>query len=211
MATSITPAHGKPSERLQALLLSTNPPTPYEVTDQIVVTPPTKARRQRMTEATMSIAVQQSLLAEAMNHVLAARPEYPSMPTPPAPGASKAVYAAYESAAAHFDSLVAAWENLNDKWEASVDDHQRVVQTISDRITADSEEYTKALFGDAYEAVIAYFDDQDAGLWQAFQDDIQYHFKLAVRPPQVPESGVCEHCGSVVDPEAAGKASASSD
>ena len=208
MADSIT-VHGKPSERLQKLLRDTNTPEPWEVTDDIVITAPTKRRRQQMTEAQMSIAVQQQLLSEAMNYVLAARPEYPNMPAAPTEGASKAVYAAYDAAVGNFDKLVATWDDLNRQWEESVDRHQQVVRTISESITAASDDYTKALFGDAYESVIAFFDEQPSDVWERFKTEIQYHFRLAVRPPEVPDDGICPTCGHV-DAEQAGKASESS-
>lgn len=207
---SATPTYGAPSERLQQLLLATHTPESWDVTDQIVITAPTKKRRQQMSDAQMSIAVQQQLLSEAIKHVLANRPEYPSPPTPPDAGASKAVYAAYEAAVAGFDNLVSTWNHLNQEWEDSVERHQQVVQSISDSIAEASDSYTKGLFGAAYDDVIAYFDEQPAELWQAFQAEIQYHFKLAVRPPEIPDDGKCPSCGQVEDGEQAGKAPASS-
>lgn len=202
--------YGNPSERLQQLLLSTHTPEAWEVTDRVSITPPTKRRRQKMTEAQMSIAVQQQLLSEAMNHVLAARPEYPTMPAAPGEGATKATYSAYEAAVSHFDKLVETWERLNKEWEDSVERHQQVVRAISDKITEDSDAYTRALFGDAYDDVIGFFDDQPSDVWEKFQSEIQYHFKLAVRPPEVPDNGTCATCGLVQDAEQAGKASESS-
>jgi len=205
--TAIDPsaARGVPSERLQKLLLSTTTPEPWAVTDQIVIEPPTKRRRQQLADAEMAIAVQQKLLGEAMKHVLSRRPEYPSPPATPDKGASKATYSAYNAAAARFGELVEAWSRLNTEWEASVEHHQQVIAEISARIVTDSEAYTRALFGTAYDDVIAFFDEQPAEIWELFKTEIQYHFHLAVRPPEVPDDGICSQCGHA-DEEQAGKA-----
>lgn len=209
-ARSTIPTYGVPSERLQQLLLATHTPEVWEVTDQIVITAPTKKRRQQIHDAQMSLVIQQQLLQESINYTLAPRPEYPKMPEPAGARATKAQQAAYQAAVTHFDTLVSQWETLNRDWEASVARLQEVTDTVTARIREDSDAYTRALFGDSYDAVITYFDDQPAELWDLFQTEIQYHFKLAVRPPEVPDDGRCPHCGQVEDGEQAGKASRSS-
>lgn len=198
------------SEQLQKLLQTTNTVDPWPVTDTLVITAPTKRRRQQMTDAQTALAVSQQLLGEAMKYVLARRPEYPVLPAAPAEGASKATYAAYRAATANYAELVTAWEQLNTEWEASVGRHQQTIAGIAARITADSEAYTRALLGGAYDEVLAYFDDLPAELWESFQTEIHYHFHLAARPPLVPEDGLCPECGQVADEEQAGKVPAPS-
>jgi hypothetical protein len=76
-----------------------------------------------------------------------------------------------------------------------------VIEELSKRVKAAEDDYNKAFFGDAHDAVIAFFDDQPQSLWDAFVDDIRSDFL-----PVAPVDGVCPTCGHVEDDEAAGKA-----
>jgi hypothetical protein len=78
---------------------------------------------------------------------------------------------------------------------------QEQLSTLSDEVTKARTDYEKAFFGDAYDKVIAYFDDESipTKLWEAFVVDIRNEFL-----PVAPEDGVCPTCGHV-DDETAGK------
>ena len=119
--------------------------------------------------------------------------------------------ASNEAAVANFDKLVETWTAIKTDWEQAVDRHQQAIGAVSDKISADSDRYTQALFGDVYEQVVAFFDEQSPELWEAFQTDIQTHFRLIAAPPEVPDDGRCRQCGHVEDVEQAGKAPESSD
>lgn len=200
----------QPSERLQKLLLAAAVPDPYEVTEGIVITVPTRHRRQVMADLELATTANRSVLVKLIDMELPKRPECPVMPEPPSSKLTKATYAAYESAVEQYRTLESEWERLDQEWQSAVEKHRELINSISEKMTANSEAYTKALLGNAYDDVLEFFDDQPAELWQAFQADLMYHFKLAVRPPEVPDDGTCPECGKIVDEEQAGKAPGSS-
>ena len=67
---------GIPAGRLLELQQETLLPQPYTITDPLVVTPPTKARVDKMAEAQMSLMIYNSMLKEAF----AAPNTYPAWP-----------------------------------------------------------------------------------------------------------------------------------
>jgi hypothetical protein len=209
--TAIPPsAAGVPSERLQKLLQKTNRPDPYPVTDRLSIEPPNKKRLDDLRDSQMEIAIAQQVLDQLMRHVLPVRPEFPIPPEPPAGKATKAQYAGYERAVEQFQVLVAGWEKLNQEWQAAVTRHQEAMDETSKRITENSHRYTRALFGAVYDEVLEFFGEQDPDLWDAFQIDLQQHFRIIATPPEVPDDGKCPHCGRIEDEEQAVKAGKSS-
>jgi hypothetical protein len=76
-----------------------------------------------------------------------------------------------------------------------------VLNGLSDEITKAREDYERAFFGDAYDAVTAYFDDDSlpTQFYGAFVEDIKAEFL-----PAAPADGKCVTCGRV-DEETAGK------
>lgn len=62
-----TPTLGVPAGRLLELQLETNLPEPYVVTDTITVTPPTKARADKIRESQMVVMIYNQLLNEALS------------------------------------------------------------------------------------------------------------------------------------------------
>lgn len=192
------------SERLQQLLADTAMPTPYPVTDSIVVAPPTKRRRDDMRDAQIRVMASQQLLNQIIEHAFPPRPAYPDMPAAPPATATAKHLAAYQSAVEGFDKLVANWETLNAAWDAEVARHQEAIENLAAKIAEDSSAYTRALFGGSYQAVIDFFDDHPIELWEAFNRDVQKHFGLIA--DTLPDDGTCAECGHVVDAEQAGKA-----
>jgi hypothetical protein len=60
------PVFGVPSGRLLQLQQETNLPKPYVITDELVITPPTKARGDKIREAQMVVMIYTQLLNEAL-------------------------------------------------------------------------------------------------------------------------------------------------
>src|SRR5262245_42515501 len=79
----------------------------------------------------------------------------------------------------------------------SLQEIQRVVDKAGD-------EYDRALFGDRYDAVMAYFANEQAAVWNAFYKDVQDTFL------PTPPDGKCPACGRMADEDQAGKPVASS-
>jgi hypothetical protein len=151
-ATRVLPAiptFGVPAGRLAELQAATNLPTPYVVTDDIVITPPTKARGDEIRESQMVVMIYNQLLNEAMGRTVTE-------------------------------------DELNG---------------LTKYIKEAEQKFNEAFFGDQYDAVVAFFANQDDGLWKAFQTDIQKQFF-----PAQPVDGKCGTCGHVLDEDAAGKA-----
>ena len=73
------------------------------------------------------------------------------------------------------------------------------LEQLQELVAKSAEEYDRALFGDAYESVMAYFQDEQGVMWSAFYKDVQDEFL------PIPDSGKCPTCGHVVDQEQAGK------
>lgn len=60
------PTRGLPAGRLLELQRETNLPQPYVVTDDIVITPPTKERSDKINESQMVVMIYNQLLNEAL-------------------------------------------------------------------------------------------------------------------------------------------------
>lgn len=201
---------GQPAGRLAKLIVETTMAEPYVVTDTITVAPLTKARSQALTDALSAMGLTNSRMQQALKSG-AARPEYPAMPVPPSEDdTTPETLAAYEAASAAHETLVAEWEVRHAKWVADVEKLEAATKDIAAEIEARSDDYSRALFGDAYDDVMAFFADQPVELWNAFVTDIKEEFGLAPKPSQVPEDGKCTSCGHVIDEEQAGKAPESS-
>lgn len=66
MTARKTPSVGVPAGRLLELQLETLIPEPYVVTDQITLTPPTRARADKIREAQMLMMAYNAILTDAM-------------------------------------------------------------------------------------------------------------------------------------------------
>lgn len=64
---STIPATGVPAGRLLELMQETNLPKPYVLTDDLVITPPTKARGDKIRESQMVVLIYNQLLNEALS------------------------------------------------------------------------------------------------------------------------------------------------
>ncbi len=217
----MTTKRAVPSERLRKLIASeAKVSEPYDVTDTISVKPLTPKRSDAMATAATGISIQNSLMNKAMRRAAAPRPAYPTPPAPPeAPtnfkdpkqvAAYEKAVGSYEKAIEAWRGLVAEWERLQANWEAELERLEGAMNAAADKVQQHSDEYTKAMFGDAYDAVIEFFDDQPIEWWNAFVTDIKDAFGIAAKPSQVPDDGCCKECGHVVDEEKAGKAPESS-
>jgi hypothetical protein len=81
---------------------------------------------------------------------------------------------------------------------------QEALEQIERLTSKAAEDYDRALFGDAYEDVMALSQNWTGFRWNAFYKDVQDTFL------PVPEDGLCPTCGNVVNQEQAGKPPASS-
>lgn len=205
-----------PSQRLQQLLAKVAVAQPYEVTEDIVISPPTKRRRDAMSDANMNLQIQNSVLQKAISRVGPARPEYPKAPVPPEPlgknprpdhlESYQAAVSEYGTAVEHFQKLVSEWETQLGNWEAGVARQQEALDDISEKIQSEAKRYTRELFGDSHDAVVEFFDGQPPELWDVFVDDIKQAFGIIPKPEQLPDDGSCPSCGHIEDVEQAGKA-----
>jgi len=171
------------SERLLKLQLETGVSEPYKITSDLVVEPPTKARGTAMSEAATRMGILQALLSQAINQ---------SIPRPARPD--------YTAPLDEQDAYAKAVE----QWAAEVERHDETTNAVAGKIGEAELEYNRAFFGDAYDDVMAFFEDKPQKLWDAFVVDIKTDFL----PPQ-PENGICPTCGHT-DDETAGKAPESS-
>ena len=173
---------GPLSERLLKLQLETGVAEPYRIAADLVVEPLTKARGTKLHEAGMRVGIMQNLLSQAINQSIP-RPERPD-------------YAATAEQLAAYDAAVVSWQD-------EIDRHNDTTNAIAEKIAEAEQDYNRAFFGDAHDAIMAFFETQPQKLWDAFVVDIKREFL----PPQ-PENGVCPTCGHT-DEEQAGKALAS--
>lgn len=167
------------SARLLELAAQTNDPQPYPVTETIVVQPPTRTRRTAMHNAEQKIYVFRALLASAIDRATLGSPTLPKDPTDEQRTAHEAAYA---------------------EWKSMTEAAQEQVSNLNDEISSATADYERAFFGDAYKAVIDYFEDKPS-LWDVFIPDIKSEFL-----PPAPDNGVCPSCGRVDDEEAAERA-----
>lgn len=200
--------HHAMSSRLLELSADTNLPQPYPVTEAIVVQPPTRTRRQAMHDAELRMFVNAQQLAKAMAAASEPPPAFPteaddSLTAAPAgdDGTNEdelrqARAAARAAELAAHDAALAAW----DKRTAAVN---RKVESINAESRSANDDFDRAFFGTAYEAVIDYFEDKPT-LWELFVPDIKAEFL-----PPAPHDGKCTTCGRM-DEEQAGKVPESS-
>ena len=174
---------GPLSERLLKLQLETGVSEPYKVTSDLVIDPLTKARGTKLHDAGMRIGILQNLLAQAINQSIP-RPEHPGFAASP-------------------DQL-AAYDKALESWQDEIERHNNTTTAITEKISESEQDYNRAFFGDAHDAVMGFFEAQPQKLWDAFVVDIKREFL----PPQ-PENGVCPTCGHT-DEDQAGKAEESS-
>jgi hypothetical protein len=199
---------GLPSGRLAQLIVETTTAEPYIVTDKITIAPLTKKRSKELADAMSAMGVCNALLQQAMKRTPQA-PEYPKMPTAPEHSDANTL-AAYDASIDKWTLLVADWEKRQKAWETEVDQLEASMNDLSDKLNGHSDEYSKVLFGPAYDDVMAFFEDQPVEYWNVFVEDIRQEFGLVAKPEQKPDDGCCMLCGNVVDEEAAGKVPESS-
>lgn len=161
------PIDDKPIGRFAALLAETELDEPYEVTADITIYPPTKARM--------------GLVISAQTAYVIARGQLESMMTPMTDG----------------DGRVIIDPVSQQPVMPQVD--RKELEQLEQLTTRAAEDYDRALFGDAYDAIMALSENWTGKMWNAFYEDVQNQFL------PVPVDGLCPTCGNVVDAEAAGK------
>lgn len=187
------------SPRLLALHGETNDPEPYPVTDDIIVQPLTRTRMHDLHAAELAKYFAQNLLARRAAAAVTAEPTAP-VPAPDLPADhDEAQLAAWVAATTAHQELTAAYEAAMTEWKNAFN-----LDGIQAQIDEAEAAYDRAFFGDAYDAVIEFFEDKPA-LWDKFIVDIRDEFL-----PRTPESGVCPTCGRTTDADLAGKAPESS-
>lgn len=201
--------HSAMSQRLLDLTAETRTPEPYPVTDTLVVTPPTRTRRRAMYEADVKMFMTRQMLAQA---IAAAAEPAPEPPTPAAApqdvddqfddeAAAQAAEAAHAKTAEVLREQHAA---AHAAWLTRTADARSRVDAINGQVRDATEDYDRAFFGDAYDAVVEFFEDKPL-MWERFIPDIKSEFL-----PAAPDDGTCATCGQIVDEEQAKKAPASS-
>lgn len=140
---------GPLSERLLKLQLESGVVEPYKVTSDLVIEPPTKARGTRMHDASVRLAILQSLLNQAINQSFP-RPERTDDPEADA--------------------------RALDEWQRQIDQHNDTANAIAEKIGEAEDDYNRAFFGDAHDDVMAFFESQPQKLWDAFVVDIKRDF-----------------------------------
>lgn len=153
------------SARLLELTAEYSTPEPYEVTDSIVVQPPTRTRRKAMNAAEMKMYLCSQLLMQAIHAVAAPEPEVDDDPTD-------------EQLRARVD------------WEVSRQTAQEKVDGLNQQHAEAEADFEKAFFGGAYDAVMEFFEDKPA-LWDKFVPDIRSEFLPAV--PDDGKCPTCGH------------------
>lgn len=160
----------KPIGRFAALLAELDEPQPYEITEKLSISPPTKARMALIVSAQTAYTIARGQLEAMTSPVLGedGQPILDEQGQPMLPSFNKG----------QLESL--------------------------ERLTAKAaEDYDRALFGDAYDEIMALSLNWTGFRWNAFYKDVQDLFL------PVPEDGLCPTCGNVVDQEEAGKPPAS--
>lgn len=189
--------YGSFSARLQDLSAKTNRVEPYPVTDTVTITPPSKGRREKWNDAYTRLTAAQAKL-EALVKGIGPEPQAPELaelePLPDgAAGELVAERAAIEAGRAE---LVDKFEADLAKWTAKVESFEQMSEDIATEAQTAGEQYSRALFGEVYDDIMAMSEDWDAELWDAFVADVNDHFSSGVKPPP---DGTCPACGQVVD------------
>lgn len=193
--------HHALSQRLMDLCAETRIPQPYPITDTLVVTPPDRHRRRGMYEADIAIFMARQMLAQALKAAAEPAPE----PPPDAPTSdevddeSAATEESPDSASTHkqHTEAMAAWMQRTAEVATRI-------KAINAQIESAADDYDRAFFGVAYDAVMEFADAMPFH-YDRLLPDIKAEFL-----PAAPDDGTCSQCGQVVDEEQAKKAHASS-
>lgn len=161
-----------PSGRFAALLAEVHTPEPYEITDRLVIPPPTRKQMRDIAACQAAFAIAQGQLNELMTPRMVDQLDDEGKPVLDAEGKK-----------VQFSQLP-----LVDP------DH---IRRINEVVESAAERYNRALFGEAYGAVMEFFEDRPAPEWNAFYQDIQNEFM------PLPEGGQCPTCGHIADQEQA--------
>lgn len=192
------------SPRLLQLAAETNIPQPYPVTDDITVMPLTRTRMNALQAAEMKLYALRGLLNNQIIRKADSEPAPVAGPEPVlAEDARDEQRAEYEDAHNNWELQRAADAKLHADWVAIQDAAISEIESIREQLDDAQQEYERAFFGEAYAAVIDYFEDKPL-LWNKFSVDIKNEFL-----PPAPHNGVCATCGHT-DEAQAGKAESSS-
>lgn len=193
-----TPKFGLPTGKFLELSQKTNRPGPYPITDQLVVPPPTKKRREQMRDAEQRMVIGQAQLNIAYSLA--------NVPSPPMPGQTAVAkvedadeQAGLDAAAgAEYKQDMAQWKREVAQWRDNLFNAQQQIGEYTKQIKQADVDYDRAFLGDDYEKIVEFFDEQDESLWDEFRRDLAKHWV-----PSQPDD-------DVEDEEEAGKALKSS-
>lgn len=148
---------------------------PYVVTDGLVISPMTRRRRKKLRATQSAYMLAAARLAEVVKQE-----------TDPDP-------------IVHEDTLedgtvVRTITNPRPKGDNDQDMINRI-QTLTDEAEA---AYDTALFGDVYDDVMAFFEDQPDEYWDAFYTDVHNRLVHRIAPPE----NECTKCGRPFEEEA---------
>jgi hypothetical protein len=177
----LAPVHAHPAApagRFAELMADVHVPEPYVITEQLKVMPPTRQQMAEIQASQAAFAIANTQLQEMLTPVSKEKLGDDGKPELDAEG--KPV--------------------LIEELPAVDPAHLERIQQVTFGAT---ERYNRALLGDAYAAVMEYFDDKPVQVWNAFYADIQNEFM------PVPEDGRCPTCGHIDDQDQAGKPLAS--
>lgn len=161
-----------------------------------------------MHDAEMQLFLYQQLLATALGAATAAAP--PAPPEAIAPEPAALVDDPTDEQRVDYQKALAAWlirqsyESAAKDWADRREAAESTIESLKDKTDSATEAYDRAFFGDAYDAVVEYFEEKPT-LWDLFIPDIKAEFL-----PKAPVNGKCASCGTVIDEDAAKKAPASS-
>lgn len=183
------PKFGLPVGKFLELSQKTNKPGPYPITSKLVVTPPTKKRREQMRDAERRIVVGQAQLNIAYSLTSVPAPPLPAQ-APAAPIAdlgddatdddkAAAVAAAEEAnkaAAAEYKRDVAVWKTEVGQWRENLTGAQNQINELTEQVKQAEIDYDRAFLGDQYDEIVEFFDEQDESLWEEFRIDLAKHW-----------------------------------
>lgn len=204
-----TTGFGVLSDRVQKLIASTKTVEPWQLTDRITVSPPTKNRRDRINAAQVKIQGLYRTLDEAARKEIP-QPVRPSEPDALKSSATARQKTAHAKATAAFAEKLTDWEAESAKWTSDINAHSELLTTLTKQVNDAAADYERELFGPTYAEVVEFFGEQDPAVWAAFKLDVAQHFGLIAKAPTVPDDGRCPECGNLTDAEQAGKAPTSS-
>lgn len=153
-----------PSGRFAALLADVHIPDPYEITQNLVVDPPSRKQMRDIMACQAAFAIAQGQLSQLLAPELVPKLNAEGLPV------------------------------LDDEEKPVMVEQLPIVDPshiarINEVVEQSAERYNRALFGRVHEQVMDYFEDRPAPEWNAFYQDIQNEFMPLPESGQCPTCG----------------------